>query len=130
MAYDIRYDPAVCAECPTVDCLTRCQYMNLDLETARRERARILNGEDSQVLRDCVTCYACEEYCPNNNHPFYLLVDRQEELGVKPVPGPITRQQLVMMDFRNQIVPKQVTEPVLKHVLFPHADGRDHGPTF
>ena len=45
---------------------------------AREERQRLLDGEDSRVLRDCATCYACEEYCPYDNHPFYLLVERQE----------------------------------------------------
>ena len=69
---------AACAKCETLDCLTRCQYMDLGLEEARVERQRILDGEDSRVLRECATCYACEEYCPYENHPFYLIVERQE----------------------------------------------------
>ena len=104
--YDVNYDPDICVRCETLDCLTRCQYMDLDLESARRERRRILNGEDSRVLQDCVTCYACEEYCPFDNHPFYLIVDRQEEKGFWPVPIPLTKQQIIMMAPRGKITPR------------------------
>ena len=45
--YELQYDPEVCARCETFDCLTRCQYMDLDLETAREERQRLLDGEDA-----------------------------------------------------------------------------------
>jgi Fe-S oxidoreductase len=45
---------------------------------------KIIRGKDSFVLDDCVGCYACEEYCQMGNHPFYLIVERQEEKGVLP----------------------------------------------
>lgn len=69
-----------------MDCLVQCQH--LDLESARSEKLRILRGEDSRVLEECITCYTCEEYCPHGNHPFYLLVERQEQKGIYPVPAP------------------------------------------
>ena len=40
----------------------KCQYMDFDLETARQERQLVIQGKDSRILEDCVTCYACEEY--------------------------------------------------------------------
>ena len=91
--YELRYDPRICQACPTVDCLVRCQYMDLDLAAARAEKDKLLAGEMNRVLTDCVTCYGCEEYCPSGNHPFYQIVERQEALGVLPAPVPITRQQ-------------------------------------
>ena len=103
--YELQYDPKLCARCETIDCLTRCQYMDLDLEAAREERQRILDGEDSRVLRECATCYACEEYCPNGNHPFYVIVERQEEKGLLPAPAPITKQQIRMMAPRGTLAP-------------------------
>lgn len=118
MKYSLRYDKEKCAACQTLDCLMRCQYLDMDLDTARDEKRRILNGEHSDVLKDCVTCYACEEYCPYGNHPFYLIVERQEELGIRPVPGPVTHQQLVIMAPQDDIVAKTVHAPVINMCAF------------
>ena len=53
---------------------------------------KIAGGEDSFVLHNCVTCYACEEYCPSGNHPFYLIAQQQEILNIPPVPGPFIKR--------------------------------------
>ena len=58
------FDKSNCSECEYIDCLTRCQWMDIDIETARKEMEKMINGEDSFVLKDCVTCFACDEYCP------------------------------------------------------------------
>ena len=80
--YTLKFDESICASCPTSDCLVKCQYMNVDRETARNEMMKIAKGEDSFVLNDCATCYSCEEYCPFGNHPFYLISERKEEKGL------------------------------------------------
>ena len=49
--YELQYDAEICARCETFDCLTRCQYIDLDLAAAREERQHLLDGEDSLVLR-------------------------------------------------------------------------------
>jgi Fe-S oxidoreductase len=97
--------------------------MAFDLEEARREKARINNGEDSRVLTECATCYACEEYCPNGNHPFYLIVERQEEKDILPAPAPITRQQILMMKPKGTIAPMKVKAPVIDMCFFPMLTG-------
>ena len=79
---ELVFDKATCFSCEFVNCLTRCQYMDIDRNTAMAEMNKIINGQDSFVLHDCVTCYACEEYCPHGNHPFYLIVERQEEKDI------------------------------------------------
>lgn len=89
---ELRFDEQLCQRCETVDCLVRCQYLHLDLLQAREEMARIIRGEHSMVLDQCVTCYACEEYCPYGNHPFYLIVERQESEGMLLAPRPVTTQ--------------------------------------
>ena len=128
--YELQYDEEICAKCETFDCLTRCQYMDLGLEEARAERQRILDGEDSRVLRECTTCYACEEYCPHDNHPFYLIVERQEEREAWPVPIPLTKQQIRMMGPRGQIAPRKVTAPVINMCAFPMLQGCIRGKIF
>lgn len=89
---ELKFDEALCAKCPTNDCLVRCQHLNLNRDGARAEIEKIIKGEDSFVLHDCLTCYACEEYCEMGNHPYYLIVERQEERGMLTVPRPIIKQ--------------------------------------
>ena len=108
----------------------KCRYLDLDLAEAREERQRILKGRDSQVLIDCTTCYACEEYCPFDNHPFYLIVERQEEKGILPAPVPITKQQIIMMQPRGTITPAKVAPPVINMCYFPMLTGCIHGKLF
>jgi Fe-S oxidoreductase len=128
--YQLQYDPEICARCQTFDCFVRCQYMDLDLEEARQERHHVLRGEDCRVLNECVTCYACEEYCPHGNHPFYQIVDRQEQLKIRPVPIPLTTQQVKMMAPRRQIVPLTVQTPVINMCYFPMLLGCVRGRLF
>ena len=101
--YKLKFDERKCLSCHTQDCLTKCQYMNIDKNTAKEEILKIARGEDSFVLHDCVTCYACEEYCPINNHPFYLIVEKQEELNVPPLPRPLIQRGINMgIPFRGE----------------------------
>jgi len=81
---ELKFDKTKCADCKAVSCLVKCQYMDFDRDKAKVEWQKVVNGEDSVVLHDCVTCYSCEEYCPFGNHPFYLIVERQEEKGILP----------------------------------------------
>ena len=128
--YELQYEPEICARCETFDCLTRCQYMDLDLESAREERRRLLDGEDSRVLRECATCYACEEYCPYGNHPFYLIVERQEQQQAWPVPIPLTKQQLRIMEPRGDIEPAKLTAPIVNLCAFSMLAGCIRGKLF
>jgi len=124
------FDPGLCARCETYDCLMKCQYMDFDLESAREERWKLIRGEDTRILNDCVTCYACEEYCPYNNHPFYLIVERQEEKGMHPVPKPIEKSQVKAMAPKGVIAPMKVKEPVINMCYFPMMLGTIRGKLF
>lgn len=86
---ELKFNPSICENCETRDCLAKCQYINLPPEKAREEQLKMIRGEHSQILTDCVTCCGCEEYCPNNNHPFFFIVEQQEKLGINPVPIPV-----------------------------------------
>jgi Fe-S oxidoreductase len=108
----------------------KCQYMTFDLEDARREKTRINEGEDSRVLKECATCYACEEYCPNGNHPFYVIVERQEEKGLLPAPAPITKQQIRMMKPKGTLTPGRVAAPVIDMCYFPMLTGSIRAPLY
>ena len=90
--YSLRFDSDICRTCPSGACLVKCQYMDVDKETAKEEMVKISQGKDSFVLEQCVTCYACEEYCKRGNHPFYLITEKREEKGILTSPRAITKQ--------------------------------------
>jgi len=117
--HTLHFDENKCLACETRDCLTRCRYMNLDAQTAGVELEKLIAGKDSPVLHDCITCYACEEYCPMGNHPFYLIVSRQEALGISPLPAPLVRQGIQMgIPFRGEPEIEKIDGPALNMGVF------------
>ncbi|MBI4833182.1 MAG: (Fe-S)-binding protein [Candidatus Lindowbacteria bacterium] len=116
--YKLKFDEGVCASCTTCDCLMKCQYIKLDIERAKEERWKIIRGEDSLVLTECATCYACEEYCPYGNHPFYQIVELQEARGIHPAPKPIEKQQARMLAPEGAIDYRQLSAPVIDMCAF------------
>lgn len=116
---ELRFDEIKCLQCKTHDCLTKCQYLDIDVSEAAGEIRKIIRGEDSRVLHECRTCYACEEYCRMGNHPFYLIVQRQEELEISPLPVPIVKQGVQMgIPFRGEPEIAKINGPVLNMGVF------------
>jgi len=115
----LKFDKTKCSDCKAVSCLVRCQYMDLDRDQARTEWQKIVNGEDSFVLHACTTCYACEEYCPSGNHPFYLIVERQEEKGILPSPRPIITMWINQCEPVGRFMVGMVQEKALSSCFLP-----------
>ena len=89
--YALKWKETVCATCTSANCLLKCQYISFARhDEAHGEMMKVVRGEDSRVLHECATCYACEEYCKRGNHPFYLISERREERGMFTAPRPIT----------------------------------------
>lgn len=126
----LKFDEAICEKCTTYDCLIKCQYMDFDLDKAKEERRKLIKGQNSFVLKDCVTCYACEEYCPYNNHPFYQIVEQQEKFDIHPVPRPLEKAQVAMMEPNQRIEQKKLTEPVINMCVFSMLKGAVRGKLF
>jgi len=126
----VNLDKDLCLKCTTIDCLVRCRYLGLDLEQATQERDRLMAEENSQVLEDCVTCYACEEYCPYGNHPFYLIVELQERHGIHPVPKEIEEHQVASLAPKGKIQYREMHAPVIDLCTFPMLKDSITGPLF
>ena len=118
--YALKHSEKVCATCPSADCLLKCQYITLaGHDEAHGEMMKVVRGEDSRVLRECVTCYACEEYCKRGNHPFYLIGERREERGIFTAPRPITKQWINMTQMQGKFMVGAVHNQALSCCFLP-----------
>jgi len=68
------------------DCLVRCQYTDYDREGAVEEIKLLMEGKPAKILSDCITCCACNEYCPTGANPFDLINQLQESHHSVPIP--------------------------------------------
>ncbi|MCD4718110.1 MAG: (Fe-S)-binding protein [Desulfobacterales bacterium] len=116
---NLKFDENVCTTCPTGDCLVKCQYMDVDKDTAIEEMLKISRGEDSFVFNDCVTCYGCEEYCKRGNHPFYLITEKREEKGLLTSPRAVTRQWINIGEPQGKYRLGKVKEKLLAFGFMP-----------
>jgi Fe-S oxidoreductase len=101
--------------------------MNIDKETARKEMEKMINGEDSVVLKDCVTCFACDEYCPYNSHPFDLKTELQEKFNTFNVPPQMLEQTIMRYKPHGELRLKEIDpeKPVLNKCAFPRTNAKD-----
>ncbi|MBD3229150.1 MAG: hypothetical protein GF329_13260 [Candidatus Lokiarchaeota archaeon] len=60
------------------ECLVNCQYIDLNKDQAIEEMRNLVEKGDSFILLECVTCYACNEYCKAGANPFDLIAKLQE----------------------------------------------------
>lgn len=66
-----------CELCGT--CLTECQWMEVDQQQAVEWMKKMTEGKHTPVIDNCITCYSCNERCPNGARPFDLFASLQEK---------------------------------------------------
>jgi Fe-S oxidoreductase len=71
------FKPELCDLCG--ECLTRCQWMDVKPDQAFNWMAQMRDGHSTPVLEACITCYACNETCPQGANPFDLIAELQEK---------------------------------------------------
>ena len=78
------WNARACDKCG--DCLVRCQYVDYPREKAISQIEKLISGQKTEILSECITCHACNEYCPRNANPFDLISELQETYNALPVP--------------------------------------------
>jgi Fe-S oxidoreductase len=77
------FDRSKCDLCG--ECLMKCQYVNFTEEKAKEEMDKLIKGEPASIIKECITCVACNQYCEKGANPFDLINQRQDETGLFPV---------------------------------------------
>jgi len=64
-----------CTRCG--ECFVRCPYLELGREEAVEEIGRLIAGEPTRaVMQKCVSCAACDAFCPEGVRPYSLILGR------------------------------------------------------
>lgn len=61
-----------CVECG--ECLVNCRYMDFTRDAAIREIKKINRGDTADILKKCISCYACDAFCPHGAHPYERII--------------------------------------------------------
>lgn len=73
------FNESACTRCG--ECLNQCPELSLPLADAKREIANLIEGKQSEyVLAHCTTCFSCNLFCPNDCHPYQLILERWNDL--------------------------------------------------
>ncbi|MBN1613991.1 MAG: (Fe-S)-binding protein [Deltaproteobacteria bacterium] len=115
------WDASKCDFCG--DCFAQCRYVDFDREKAVDEIKRLAAGKEAEILKQCITCVACNDYCPTGADPSNLVFKMQEKTGIAPVDrNPVVRDELAAgLEGRgdpSQIIPGEPDKPVLSFDSF------------
>lgn len=64
------------------DCLVKCPWIKADKAQAVEWMKSMMAGQNTPVLHQCITCFACNEICPPKANPFDLIASLQEQYDV------------------------------------------------
>lgn len=78
------FDESKCDRCG--DCFVECHYVDYDRDRAVKEISALIEGRNGEILKECITCVACNEYCTKGANPFDLICQLQEKTGALGVP--------------------------------------------
>lgn len=105
----------VCEGCDA-PCISKCNFLK---SSTREDILKIARGEYSKILEECLNCYACEEFCPHDNHPFYRIVELQETYGIKKLDDEAVKALIKRYEPEGDFKPKSVGGKYVHICLFP-----------
>ena len=105
------FDKSKCTLCG--DCLVRCQYTDYTQEKAIEDFKVLIEGGDAEILRQCITCAACNEYCREGANPFDLICELQEEKGSLPIPDALLSQISYLESMPSELIEGDDNKPLL-----------------
>jgi Fe-S oxidoreductase len=118
-----------CVECG--ECLVNCRYIEFSREEAVREIKKINRGDTAGILEKCVSCYACDAFCPHGAHPYERIISGWDERNKRQglplraaylMPGrrPNFREDIRFYASEKEILKKwNQPEPPAETVLYP-----------
>jgi len=114
------FDASKCDDCGT--CFEQCQYVDYSKGKAVEEIQKLKKGACADILKQCITCMACNEYCPNGANPYDLICSLQEERGIRFVSEEIVEViEDTLSAVPNRIIKGDPDKPALNLCVMEHA---------
>ena len=95
------------------ECLTRCLFVDYDEEQAKSDMAKPIHQQPADILAKCVTCYGCNEYCPQGANPWDLINQMQEKTGLYIYPQEAKKTALGWAQKEDKIIKGDPGKPAL-----------------
>jgi len=129
------FNDKYCAECKTVDCMMKCQWIDFEnIAAAKHEIIKLVNEEeDCRILKECMLCFSCDEYCPYHSHPFDKINELQEKYQSQDIQDAIIENSLNMYKAKGEFTPRPIDpkKPILNKCAFPKMNAKEmSGPMF
>jgi ferredoxin len=124
------WDKSKCDLCG--DCLVRCQYVDYDRDKAVQQIRELIEGKPAEILKECITCCACNEYCPTGANPFDLINRIQEEHKSLPIPEKMVKWMASGGTLPTELIKGNDSKPALSLCVMerPIPDGALDGQMF
>lgn len=113
------FKPERCTRCG--DCLVECQWMEVDRDQAVEWIQQMMDGHQTPAISRCITCYACNEICPEQANPFDLIAELQEKYQT-PVSKDIVDKTEVRYAFSGDLRDLPTADRVLSECVFGKTD--------
>lgn len=86
----------------------------------------INEDESSRVLKECMVCFACDEYCPNNSHPFDLINELQEKYNSLNINPAVAENSINLYKAKGELRKIEIDpdKPVLNKCAFPKMNAK------
>ena len=115
--------------------MMKCQWIEFaNVDEARAEINKLINEDKTcRILKDCMICFSCDEYCPYNSHPFDLINELQERYQSQNISEAIVNNSLNMYNAKGEFKPRELdpTKPILNKCAFPKMNAKEMmGPMF
>jgi len=105
------FDRSKCDLCG--ECLVKCQYVDFSSEKAREEISKLVMGEPASILKECITCVACNQYCEKGANPFDLINQMQEETSLFKVSDQALQMFTAAEMMSTEVITGQLGKPVM-----------------
>ena len=113
------YNAEVCDQCG--ECFLRCQWIDVEEEQAIEWIRQLRNEEHAAVLDRCITCYACNEFCPKGANPFDLIASLQDKFHT-PVSEATVQQMEQRYSFSGELKDLPQADRILSTCVFSKTD--------
>lgn len=99
------------------DCLVECKYTEYVRKSAIEEMTALIHGRPTNIVKECITCAACNEICPQGANPFDLICKTMEKTGSLELPESIVQMYETRVQMSSEVRKGKPGKPAISLCL-------------